>query len=67
MPVSVKKMNNKFRVVESRTGRVATRSNGNAVDGGGHATNAKALAQVRAINIEERRREGKSAPPRPRS
>ena len=67
MPVSVKKMGDKFRVVESRTGKVATGQKGTSVDGGGHASHADALAQVNAINISERRRAGKSAPPKPRS
>lgn len=50
MPVMVAKRNGKFRVVEAETGKIATNNAGTAVDGGGHSSRARALAQVRAIN-----------------
>lgn len=64
MPVKAVKRGDKYRVVESRTGAVAKRG-GRAVDGGGKSR-AGAIAQAQAINLSERRRAGKSAPPRPR-
>ena len=50
MPVKTVKRGDKFRVVESATGRIAKTSAGKARDGGGHADKAKATRQVRAIN-----------------
>lgn len=50
MPVKVVKRDEKFRVVEASTGRIAKTSKGNARDGGGHTTKTKAEAQARAIN-----------------
>ena len=50
MPVAVRKRGNKFRVVESGSGKVAKTAAGNAADGGGHATEAQAERQARAIN-----------------
>lgn len=49
MPVHVEKRGSRYRVVEP-SGKIAKTSKGNARDGGGHATKAKAGAQVRAIN-----------------
>lgn len=64
MPVKVQKKGDKFRVVESATGKVAKNSSGTAIDGGGHRSKDKAVKQVQAVNIAERRKKGKSAPPR---
>jgi len=50
MPVKVKKVGNKYRVVESATGKVAKNSAGTAIDGGGHGSKQKAVSQVRAVN-----------------
>ncbi|KKM94067.1 hypothetical protein LCGC14_1202090 [marine sediment metagenome] len=50
MPVETKKIGGKWRVVEANTGKLAKR-NGRAVDGGGHGSEGKAVAQVQAINI----------------
>jgi hypothetical protein len=66
MPVKVQKRGKKYRVVESGSGKVATNRTGTAVDGGGHRTRAGAVDQVQAMNLVERRRAGKSAPPRRR-
>jgi len=49
MPVKVKKIGGKFRVVE-RDGSIATNRAGTALDGGGHGTKAKAIMQVGAVN-----------------
>lgn len=50
MPAKVKKVGNKYRVVEADTGKLVTRG-GSAVDGGGHKTRAAAQRQASAINI----------------
>ena len=50
MPVIVRKRRGKYRVVEANSQRIAKTSKKNAVDGGGHRTQAKAKAQARAIN-----------------
>lgn len=49
MPVTVKKIGRKYRVVEPN-GRVAKTKNGKPIDGGGHATKAMASRQARAVN-----------------
>ncbi len=49
MPVTTRKRGGKFRVVEP-SGRIAKTKTGKAVDGGGHASKAKAGRQARAIN-----------------
>ena len=49
MPVSVRRINGKFRIVEPGAG-ISTTPNGKPRDGGGHATRSQALAQMRAMN-----------------
>lgn len=49
MPVRVKKVGSRYRVVES-DGSIAKNRSGTAVDGGGHQSREKALAQAAAIN-----------------
>ena len=58
MPVKTIKIGPKFRVVESSTGRIAKNKKGTAIDGGGHSTKDRAVKQVQAVNISERRRKG---------
>lgn len=53
MPVKAVKMGNKYRVVEAKSGRIATNKAGTPVDGGGHKTKTKAQAQASAINTKE--------------
>ena len=55
MPVSVKKIGDKYRVV-GPDGEIEKR-NGTAVDGGGHKTKQAAVDQVQAINLSEMRSE----------
>lgn len=63
MPVSVAKdSSGKYRIVENQTTKegktnhaLVTRG-GSPVDGGGHASKAKALAQARAINASLRKK-----------
>ena len=50
MPVTVVKRGAKYRVVEADTKKIAATPNGKARDGGGHADQAKASRQARAIN-----------------
>lgn len=53
MPVKVMKRGAKFRVVESRSGRIAKNRSGTAVDGGGKASKAAAQKQATAINASK--------------
>ncbi len=53
MPVSVEKRGDKYRVVE-KSGKIAKNAAGTAVDGGGHPSKVKAVAQVRAINSKNK-------------
>lgn len=50
MPVIVRKMAGKYRVVEKATGRIAKTHLGTALDGGGHRGKAKAGRQAGYIN-----------------
>ena len=49
MPVSVKRLRGKYRIVEPG-GKIAKTNKGHARDGGGHASKQKAMRQQRAIN-----------------
>ncbi len=50
MPITVRKIGDKFRIIEKATGKIAKTSKGNPVDGGGHSSKAMAKRQERAIN-----------------
>jgi hypothetical protein len=50
MPVTVKKQQGRWRVVEASTGKIAKNKAGTPVDGGGHNTEMGAKAQARAVN-----------------
>ena len=50
MPVKVKKIGGKFRIVENKTDGISTNKGGTAVDGGGHSSRERAMAQAAAIN-----------------
>ena len=56
MPVKIKKSGDKYRVIEAATGKIAKNAAGTSVDGGGHASKAKAIAQVGAINTPKSQR-----------
>ena len=56
MPVKVNRRGDKFRVVESGTGRIATNAKGTAIDGGGHISQAPANRQASVINSSKRRK-----------
>jgi hypothetical protein len=50
MPVCVKKIKDKYRIVECSNNIITKNEAGTAVDGGGHETREAALRQMRAIN-----------------
>jgi hypothetical protein len=50
MPVTIELRLDKYRIVEAESGKIAKNESGNAIDGGGHATKSKAMAQMVAIN-----------------
>ncbi len=50
MPVKVKRVGGKFRIVETKTDSISTNKGGTAVDGGGHSSRERAMAQAAAIN-----------------
>lgn len=52
MPVSIKKVKDKYRIVEPN-GRIAKNKSGTALDGGGHSTKQAAVIQMRAINTNK--------------
>jgi len=56
MPNTVRKIGDKYRVVEAATGAITKNATGTAVDGGGHRSKAAASAQARAINASQRGR-----------
>lgn len=66
MPVKVKRLAGRFRVVEAEGEKLARNSAGTPVDGGGHRSEAAARRQATAINLAELRGEGKSGPARGR-
>lgn len=55
MPVEVKRIHGKNRVVEQATGKIAKTHKGHARDGGGHRSKEKAQRQARAINARQRK------------
>jgi len=55
--VTVRKVGNKYRLVERGSGRIAkTRATGAARDGGGHSRKSKALRQAGYVNTALRRK-----------
>lgn len=53
MPLSAKKIDGKYRVVEKASGKVATNDSGTAIDGGGHGSMKEARAQATAVNLNQ--------------
>lgn len=64
MPVKAVKKGDRFRVVESDTGRIAKNKAGSAIDGGGHSSKGKASKQASAVNISQARKQGARIPKR---
>ena len=62
MPLTAKKRGNKFRVVETSTGKIAKNKAGSALDGGGHSSEGKAMQQAAAVNISQARKRGAKIP-----
>ena len=62
MPLTVKKIKDKFRVVEIKTGKIAKNAAGTAIDGGGHSSEASAKKQMAAVNISQARERGNYIP-----
>jgi hypothetical protein len=58
MPYKVVKRGKKWRLVKPGTGKVAKGRGASPVDGGGHSSRGRALAQARAIMASEHRRKG---------
>ena len=56
MPVKIAKKGNKFRLVESSTGRIAKNQGGTAIDGGGRASKAALEPQRKAVNASLQRK-----------
>jgi hypothetical protein len=52
MPARVKKIGDKYRVVEP-DGSIITNKSGTAVDGGGHTSKHRAAMQAAAINMSQ--------------
>jgi hypothetical protein len=52
MPISVKKVKDKFRLVEP-DGSIAKNKKGTAIDGGGHSSRSDASKQARAIAMRK--------------
>lgn len=62
MPYLVKKIKNKYRVIEKNTGNIAKNQAGTAVDGGGHRNKAGARKQQAALNIQYAKKQGAKIP-----
>lgn len=56
MPMSIKKMGSKWRLV-GPDGKIEKRDNGGPVDGGGHSSKDAAIKQMQAININKHKAE----------
>ena len=50
MPVCVKKIKDKYRIVECSDQTIAKNKAGTAIDGGGHRSREAAIKQMRAVN-----------------
>ena len=62
MPLTVKKIKDKHRVVEIKTGKIAKNAAGTAIDGGGFDSEAQAKKQMAAVNISQARQRGHYIP-----
>jgi hypothetical protein len=58
MPVQVKRLRGKFRIVEEGTNRLARSKNDKPMDGGGHKSRVKAHRQAAHINDSKERDDG---------
>lgn len=62
MPVKITKRKNKYRIIETETGKIAKNKAGTALDGGGHKTSGQAQKQASAVNISQARKRGAKIP-----
>jgi len=62
VPVKVIKRNKKFRIVESKSGKIAKNAAGTAIDGGGKASRAEIQEQATAVNISQAKKSGTKIP-----
>lgn len=62
VPVKVVKRNKKFRIVESKSGKIAKNAAGGAIDGGGKASREPVQAQATAVNISQAKKSGTKIP-----
>lgn len=62
MPLTVKKIGKKYRVIEKNTGKPAKNAAGTALDGGGHSSKAQAESQISGISISKARKAGHRIP-----
>jgi len=56
MPYTVKKVSGKYRVFKAGSGKTAKNKGGTSLDGGGHDDPKAAYAQIKAIEMSEKRR-----------
>lgn len=62
MPLKTVKRGDKYRVIETETGRIAKNAAGTSLDGGGHASENSAKKQASAVNINQARKRGAKIP-----
>lgn len=62
MPVKVTKRGDKFRIIESETGKIAKNKGGTAIDGGGKKSRSAVQKQASAVNISMARKRGAKIP-----
>ena len=62
MPVKVVKRNKKFRIVESKSGKIAKNAAGSAIDGGGKTSREPVQQQATAVNISQAKKRGAKIP-----
>jgi hypothetical protein len=62
MPLIVRKRGDKYRILESETGRIATGRTGKALDRGGSRRPTQLRKQAAAINIAQARKRGHEIP-----
>lgn len=60
MPVSLQRVRGKYRLMEPGGG-IAKNKHGTPIDGGGHISRVKALAQLRAVNMHYREKHSRGA------
>lgn len=69
MPVRVKKIGRKWRIVDAESGRVErfkkSPRKGEAVDGGGYDSKEGAIKKMQAINLSQLRKQGRRDVPPP--